>query len=140
MCIVCSTLSNDPTEIQNALFSVLHLHHLLQKHIFTAFFVGCQLPVTRAKSPNLTRRKSCGDATHSSLEKGACTRRNRHSLDIYKEGNSNVSNIRNKNQINGWHGNGSCKVKDRSKLENEKPKTLSQIITEQRTADISAES
>lgn len=101
-----------------------------------------KLPVTRAKSPNLTRRNSCGDATNSSLEKGACTRGNRHSLGIYKEGNSNASNIKIKNQISGRNGNGSYnKVKDHSKLEiDQKPKTSPQKINMQRTADISAES
>lgn len=46
-----------------------------------------QLPVTRAKSPKLTRRKSCGDATTSSpmLVKEVCPRA-RHSIGTYKGG------------------------------------------------------
>ncbi|XP_076928436.1 protein WVD2-like 2 [Bidens hawaiensis] len=39
-----------------------------------------KLPLTRAKSPNLTRRKSCGDTTHG---KALCSKV-RHSLDSYK--------------------------------------------------------
>ncbi|KAL0285288.1 UNVERIFIED_CONTAM: protein WVD2-like 2 [Sesamum angustifolium] len=40
-----------------------------------------KLPVTRAKSPNLTRRKSCGDAVKSSPDdKGLCGRATRHSV------------------------------------------------------------
>lgn len=44
-----------------------------------------KLPLTRAKSPKLTRRKSCGDTTHPSLveEKAVCSRV-RHSLGTYK--------------------------------------------------------
>ncbi|KAM7509092.1 hypothetical protein LguiA_019545 [Lonicera macranthoides] len=46
-----------------------------------------KLPVTRAKSPKLTRRKSCGDATTSSpmLVKEVCPRA-RHSIGTYKGG------------------------------------------------------
>ncbi|PIN03491.1 hypothetical protein CDL12_23984 [Handroanthus impetiginosus] len=45
-----------------------------------------KLPVTRAKSPNLTRRKSCGDAANSSPDdKGICGRAARHSVGAYKE-------------------------------------------------------
>lgn len=46
-----------------------------------------QLPVTRAKSPNLTRRKSCGDAFKPSTEdKGLCGRTTRHSVGVYTQG------------------------------------------------------
>lgn len=46
-----------------------------------------QLPVTRAKSPNLTRRKSCGDAFKPSTEdKGLCGRTTRHSVGVYSQG------------------------------------------------------
>ncbi|KAI3445220.1 hypothetical protein Pfo_001885 [Paulownia fortunei] len=46
-----------------------------------------KLPVTRAKSPNLTRRKSCGDAVKTSPEdKGLHGRATPHSVGIYKEG------------------------------------------------------
>ncbi|XP_057798327.1 protein WVD2-like 2 [Salvia miltiorrhiza] len=46
-----------------------------------------KLPVTRAKSPNLSRRKSCGDAVKSTPEdKGSCGRTSRHSVGVYREG------------------------------------------------------
>ncbi|XP_073310787.1 protein WVD2-like 1 [Primulina huaijiensis] len=45
-----------------------------------------KLPVTRAKSPNLTRRKSFGDAVRSSpVEKGPSGRATRYSVGVYKE-------------------------------------------------------
>ncbi|KAL3632227.1 hypothetical protein CASFOL_025211 [Castilleja foliolosa] len=47
-----------------------------------------KLPVTRAKSPNLTRRKSCGDAVKPSPEeeaKGLCGRASRHSVGVYRD-------------------------------------------------------
>lgn len=96
--------------------------------------------MTRPKSPNLTRRKSCGDAVKSSVEKGSYPRGNRHSLGTVMEGKSTANNVRNKNQINGWNGNGNCKPKDRVKLETEKQKALPRKTTEERTADISVES
>lgn len=43
-----------------------------------------KLPLTRAKSPKLTRRKSCGDTTHPSVEEKALCSRVRHSLGTYK--------------------------------------------------------
>lgn len=50
-------------------------------------FVHTQLPVTRAKSPNLTRRKSCGDAVKPFPEdKGLCGRASRHSVGVYTQG------------------------------------------------------
>lgn len=99
-----------------------------------------KLPVTRPKSPNFTRRRSCGDAVNSSAEKGAIPHVNRRSLGIYREGSSTASNIKTKNQINGRNTNGNCKVKDHSKLETEKYKASPQKITEERTADNSVES
>ncbi|KAL3632751.1 hypothetical protein CASFOL_025735 [Castilleja foliolosa] len=47
-----------------------------------------KLPVTRAKSPNLTRRKSCGDAVKPSPEdeeKGLCGRASRLSVGPYRD-------------------------------------------------------
>ncbi|XP_074329238.1 protein WVD2-like 3 [Apium graveolens] len=99
-----------------------------------------KLPVTRPKSPNLTRRKSCGDAVKSSVEKGSCPRGIRHSLGTIREGNNTANNIRNKNQINGRIGNGNCKPKDRVKQETEKQKASPRKITAERTSDISVES
>lgn len=49
-------------------------------------FFRMQLPLTRAKSPNLTRRKSFGDAVKSSpMEKGISGRATRCSVGVYKE-------------------------------------------------------
>ncbi|KAL7083849.1 hypothetical protein ACP275_14G187300 [Erythranthe tilingii] len=50
-------------------------------------------PVTRAKSPNLTRRKSCGDALTRTTpeEKGSSVRAPRHSVGVYKEANTKAS-------------------------------------------------
>lgn len=59
--------------------------------------IQVQLPVTRAKSPNLTRRKSCSDATKSTQEdKGVCDRAKRHSVGVYKEGSSAPSTPKSK--------------------------------------------
>lgn len=99
-----------------------------------------KLPVTRPKSPNFTRRRSCGDAVNSSADKGAIPHVNRRSLGIYREGNNTASNIKTKNQIIGRNTNGNCKVKDHPKLETEKYKASPQKITEERTADIPVES
>lgn len=96
--------------------------------------------MTRPKSPNLTRRRSSGDAVKSSVEKGSCPRGSRHSLGTVREGNNTANNIRNKNQINGRIGNGNCKPKDQVKLENEKQKSSPMKITAERTTDISVES
>ncbi|KAL3516275.1 hypothetical protein ACH5RR_023177 [Cinchona calisaya] len=64
-----------------------------------------KLPVTRAKSPNLTRRKSCSDAAKSSKssteEKGACARTKRHSFGFCKEGSTTPTNFKNKDVIGG---------------------------------------
>lgn len=96
--------------------------------------------MTRPKSPNFTRRRSCGDAVQSSAEKGAYPHGNRRSLGIYREGNITASNIKTKNQISGRDINGNCKVKDHSKLETEKHKASPRKTTEEPTADISVES
>ncbi|KAL4579843.1 hypothetical protein LXL04_016011 [Taraxacum kok-saghyz] len=43
-----------------------------------------KLPLTRAKSPKLTRRKSCGDTTHPVVDEKVVCSRVRHSLGTYK--------------------------------------------------------
>lgn len=56
-----------------------------------------KLPVTRAKSPNLTRRKSCSDATKSTPEhKAVCDRAKRHSFGVDKEGSTAPNTPKNK--------------------------------------------
>lgn len=49
-----------------------------------------KLPVTRAKSPNFTRRKSCGDVT-SQEEKKDSIRSSRHSIGSYRERSPTIS-------------------------------------------------
>nr|XP_027107362.1 protein WVD2-like 2 [Coffea arabica] len=64
-----------------------------------------KLPVTRAKSPNLSRRKSCSDAAKSCKsstdEKGACARTKRHSFGVCKEGSTKPTTPKNKDVIGG---------------------------------------
>ncbi|KAK9292035.1 hypothetical protein L1049_019989 [Liquidambar formosana] len=101
-----------------------------------------KLPLTRPKSPNLNRRKSCSDAVIASQEeKGRGSARVcRHSLGSYKEDSTISSTTKNKDQISGRNGNGTCKAKDRTKQEKETTKTVPCKMTEQRDADISVES
>ncbi|XP_038684527.1 protein WVD2-like 2 [Tripterygium wilfordii] len=104
-----------------------------------------KLPLTRPKSPKLSRRKSCSDAVHASPdEKGkCCTRVHRHSLGTHKEEFTAGNNNKNKGYVNGQksqNGNGNYKVKDRSKPENGTRKATSVKITGQRAADITVES
>ncbi|KAL8542012.1 hypothetical protein ACS0TY_003030 [Phlomoides rotata] len=80
-----------------------------------------KLPVTRAKSPNLTRRKSCGDAVKPSPEdKGLCGRAARHSVGVYAQGKASplqkkLSPItpKSKNQSDVRKSNGSSMIKNR---------------------------
>ncbi|KAL6560612.1 hypothetical protein OROGR_004171 [Orobanche gracilis] len=99
-----------------------------------------KLPVTRAKSPNLTRRKSCGDAAvkPSPEDKGLCERASRHSVGVHKEGKA--SPVRKKPspltpKCNLRKLNGSKKVNNQSK-----DTTHSSHGKEHGTADISVES
>ncbi|KAL7239199.1 hypothetical protein ACSBR2_005151 [Camellia fascicularis] len=104
-----------------------------------------KLPLTRAKSPKLNRRKSCGDvAGSSSEEKGVCNRAIRHSFGSHKDGSASASPLKNKDQISGRNGNnGTCKIKDRSKTAKETGKTITTTphkMAEQRSADIAVNS
>ncbi|KAJ6832411.1 protein WVD2-like 2 isoform X2 [Iris pallida] len=92
-----------------------------------------KLPPTRAKSPKLGRRKSCGDTTNQSPGENnsneARTRVNRHSLGSYKVGNKHKTTAKNGNPI--------CKDKEGPKAANENMnKSLHSKVTEQRAADI----
>ncbi|XP_058223047.1 protein WVD2-like 2 isoform X1 [Rhododendron vialii] len=96
-----------------------------------------KLPLTRAKSPNLCRRKSHGDAIgSSSTEKGVCPKGLRQSLGNLKVGSCTAKPLENKDQISGRSGNATCKIKDRSKTVKETAKTTTHKMAEQ-TADIS---
>ncbi|KAL6531406.1 hypothetical protein OROMI_027769 [Orobanche minor] len=99
-----------------------------------------KLPVTRAKSPNLTRRKSCGDAAvkPSPEDKGLCGRAARHSAGVHKEGKASPvqkkpSPLTPKSNMRKL--NGSKKVNNQSK-----DTTDSSHGKEHGSADISVES
>ncbi|KAL6545050.1 hypothetical protein OROHE_009957 [Orobanche hederae] len=99
-----------------------------------------KLPVTRAKSPNLTRRKSCGDAAvkPSPEDKGLCGRAARHSVGVHKEGKASPvqkkpSPLTPKSNMRKL--NGSKKVNNQSK-----DTTDSSHGKEHGSADISVES
>ncbi|CAI9765098.1 unnamed protein product [Fraxinus pennsylvanica] len=75
-----------------------------------------KLPVTRAKSPNLTRRKSCSDAVKSSpVEKGACARATRQSIGVFRESKPSPTSItpKSKSRVGVRNVNATSKVKDR---------------------------
>lgn len=120
--------------------------------------LSCQLPLTRPKSPKLSRRKSASDATNSFNEKGGiCSRAHRHSLGSQNEQPATQSTPKGKSrhslggheelatlntslsdgQISGTNTNGiSCKVKHRPGQEKETTKTVLPKIKEQTNADI----
>ncbi|GAB2277602.1 hypothetical protein Dimus_012310 [Dionaea muscipula] len=93
-----------------------------------------KLPTTRAKSPNIGRRKSCGDAVRSSPEdKAVCSRALRHSVGAYNNKRGSIPTGTQQKQ----NANGSPKVK---KSLNQ-AKTVPQSITDQQTnTDIVVES
>ncbi|KAL6989782.1 hypothetical protein U1Q18_015533 [Sarracenia purpurea var. burkii] len=97
-----------------------------------------KLPLTRAKSPKLNRRKSCGDAASPSLdEKGVCTRVIRHSLGSHKNGSPTASLLKNKDRISSrQNGDATCKTKDQPKTVKETAKTTPHKMAEQRSAHI----
>ncbi|WJX85573.1 hypothetical protein P8452_68005 [Trifolium repens] len=95
-----------------------------------------QPPLTRPKSPKLSRRKSCGDAINSSPE--VCTRV-RHSINSnLKNGSSAPVTQKNKDLVAGRNNNGACKTKERTKLDKE-TKIAPPELTEQTNADISVQ-
>ncbi|XP_027350268.1 protein WVD2-like 1 isoform X2 [Abrus precatorius] len=97
-----------------------------------------KLPLTRPKSPKLSRRRSCGDAVNSSAE--ICTRA-RHSVGSNaKQGSGSPVTSKNKDMVTGRNNsNGTCINKERPKLDKE-TKTAPPKITEQTNADISVQS
>ncbi|OVA15184.1 TPX2 [Macleaya cordata] len=97
-------------------------------------------PPTRAKSPKLGRRKSCGDAVNSSQRDdkgGACAPQlNCHSLGSYKKDAS----VANKDRTNSQNGNVTCKVKDgSSKQARETTKSDSPKMTGETNVEISVQ-
>ncbi|KAJ1413873.1 TPX2, C-terminal [Sesbania bispinosa] len=94
-----------------------------------------KLPLTRPKSPKLSRRRSCGDAVHSSPD--VCTRA-RHSISSNpKCRTGSPVTQKNKDLVSGRNSNGTCKTKERPKKET---KSSPPKITEQANADISVQS
>jgi hypothetical protein len=88
------------------------------------------LPLTRPKSPKLSRRKSSGDVNSSSQEDkgGVCSRAQRHSIGGPKAEPANLRTPNSKGQISG---NGNCRVKDQPEQENETTETTIPNINEQ---------
>ena len=134
-------------------FQVLLMYYAMVNHLFSCMFVSfctkfvyIQLPVTRAKSPNLTRRKSCGDAVKSITEdKVSSGRASRHSVGVYREGKASpllkkASPItpKSKDQTNAWKLNGSNKAKIPTKQS--KVKSENSRAKEQGNADIAVQS
>lgn len=120
------------------------------------------MPVTRAKSPNLTRRKSCSDAKSckpSPEEKGGCARTKRHSFGFCKEGSTTNATLKNrdvvggrnlaaamnregsstptryKNTPNRQNVNGANRVREHPKLVKEASKTP--VMVQKKRADVS---
>ncbi|KAL6512202.1 hypothetical protein OROMI_034682 [Orobanche minor] len=97
-----------------------------------------KMPVTRARSPNLTRRKSCGDAAvkPSPEDKGLCGRAARRSVGVFhKEGKA--SPVQKKTspftpKSNVQKLNGSKKVKNQP--------TQNSHVKDHENADIAVES
>ncbi|XP_023521161.1 protein WVD2-like 2, partial [Cucurbita pepo subsp. pepo] len=85
-------------------------------------------PLTRPKSPNLTRRKSCSDVTNLNLEeKGkVCTRAHRHGFGIHRSESANSIARKSKTQANGQcQHSESFKHRNHAKHDNETSKMSS---------------
>lgn len=79
-----------------------------------------QIPVTRPKSPKLTRRKSCGDAGKSCEdETRRSERENRRSVGIYRDTKNSQATPKGKNRINTRKSNENSKVKDHQEEQEE---------------------
>ncbi|KAM6577051.1 hypothetical protein CsatB_028888 [Cannabis sativa] len=106
-----------------------------------------KLPLTRPKSPKLNktnRRKSCGDAIVASHEeKERSARMQRHSIGSNKEGTASSITPKSKAAISrrsSSDSNGTWKVKDRYKQENDDTKTAPSKIADQANVDIAVHS
>ncbi|XP_039067298.1 protein WAVE-DAMPENED 2-like [Hibiscus syriacus] len=73
-----------------------------------------KLPLTRPKSPKLTRRKSCGDMVHLSEEETpkACCGGHCHSFGNHRERPDSANELKSNGQKNGVVSNGGGKLKD----------------------------
>ncbi|KAE8691269.1 Detected protein of unknown function [Hibiscus syriacus] len=65
-----------------------------------------KLPLTRPKSPNLTRRKSCGDAVNSTQDEKAktCCRAHRHSFGNHMERCNTTNEVKSSGQNSNSNG------------------------------------
>ncbi|KAJ8573016.1 hypothetical protein K7X08_009527 [Anisodus acutangulus] len=76
-----------------------------------------KLPVTRAKSPNLTRRKSCSDAVTATPEEKKPCAKARHSIGVYKQGSTTPTTPKSRDRVSGRNSNGTTpKAKEPTKL------------------------
>ncbi|XP_022744084.1 protein WVD2-like 1 [Durio zibethinus] len=100
-----------------------------------------KLPLTRPKSPNLTRRKSCGDAIHSSQDENAktCCRTHRHSLGNHRDRSTTANDVKSNGLVSGQSSTGAGRVKDRGKQVKEATKAAPKI-TKQSNANITVQS
>ncbi|KAL2536812.1 protein WVD2-like 2 [Forsythia ovata] len=93
-----------------------------------------KLPVTRAKSPNLSRRKSCGDVVKSTPEeKGICARAPRHSVGVFKEGNKTPITTKSRSSLRNVNGTNRPQ-------QSKKPTEKSRMMSEQTTEDLAVQS
>ncbi|XWS42523.1 hypothetical protein CRYUN_Cryun16bG0021500 [Craigia yunnanensis] len=101
-----------------------------------------KLPLTRPKSPNLTRRRSCGDAVllYQDDKAKTCCRTHRHSIGTHREQSTTPNEVKSKGQVGGQSSNGAGKVKDRAKQVKDATKAAPTKITEQSNANITVQS
>ncbi|XP_039040751.1 protein WVD2-like 1 [Hibiscus syriacus] len=99
-----------------------------------------KLPLTRPKSPNLTRRKSCGDAVNSTQDEKAktCCQAHRHSFGNHMERCTTTNEVKSSGQNS--NSNGTRKVKDRVKQVKEMKKDAPTKIAEQSNTNIVVQS
>ncbi|XP_019431895.1 PREDICTED: protein WVD2-like 1 isoform X2 [Lupinus angustifolius] len=96
-----------------------------------------KLPLTRPKSPKLSRRKSYGDAFAISSPEICIRARNSFGSNLK---NGSVSPVKkNKDSVTGHNTSDACKTKEEQNLDKE-PKSAPTNITEQTNADISVQS
>ncbi|KAJ0728125.1 putative protein WAVE-DAMPENED 2 [Helianthus annuus] len=97
-----------------------------------------KLPLTRPKSPNLSRRKSCGDAPpHPTVNEKALCSRVRHSIGTYKPGSATSSPIK---QTQGRNISKPTDRTTKTKQGNEAPKVTPLKLSKETNPDITVQS